>query len=359
MVEPCVMNVSGSPRGEAPRRRTGTAACIAAVLLFSAVTVRAHDPGLSSLDVRVGADRIVAVLSMAAADAKVVTDRGERIDAFAARSIELVLDGAAVSGRIDEQVVEGDAGVRVTVAYPRAAAARVTVRSRALAGLARGHRQLLTVRGAHDEVLAQRMLDMHANALDVDVARATPSSTSALQFVEHGVRHILGGYDHVLFLAALLLGVGRLRSVAITVTAFTAAHSLTLSAVFLGFLHLPSAIVEPLIAVSVVYVGIENLMRGQMESRWKLTFAFGLLHGFGFAGALQDLGIGGSGASIATALASFNAGVEIGQLAIAALLWPLLQRLNTTAAWRLRLAPACSLLIVAAGCYWVVERTLG
>ena len=157
---------------------------------------------------------------------------------------------------------------------------------------------------------------------------------------------------------ALLLGVCRLRSVVTTVTAFTLAHSVTLSLAVLGFVAAPPAIVEPLIAASIVFVGIENLVRDPGASRWKLTFAFGLVHGFGFAGALRDLGIGTDGAGVAVPLACFNAGVEAGQIAVVAALWPIISALDGRPAWRLRFAPATSLAITVAGGYWLVERVM-
>jgi hydrogenase/urease accessory protein HupE len=126
----------------------------------------------------------------------------------------------------------------------------------------------------------------------------------------------------------------------------------------LQLVRVPAAIVEPLIAASVVFVGLENLLRPPMVSRWRLTFAFGLIHGFGFAGALQELGLGLSVTDVAVRLASFNAGVETGQIALALVLWPVSRALRGEAATRLRLAQACSTLIVGAGAYWLALRTL-
>ena len=176
---------------------------------------------------------------------------------------------------------------------------------------------------------------------------------------ELGIRHILGGYDHLLFLVALLLGVCRLRSVVTTVTAFTLAHSVTLSLAVLGFVAAPPALVEPLIAASIVFVGIENLVRDPGASRWKLTFAFGLVHGFGFAGALRDLGIGTMARASRCRSPASMLGVEAGQIAVVVALWPILRALNGRPAWRLRFAPATSLAITVAGVYWLVERAMG
>ena len=357
-------------------RVTRAVACLAAALVLGcAASARAHDPGLSALDVQVADRHFSVALTLAAADARLA----ERIDPaglehFAGDAIELRLDDVRLVGTVASRLVDDDTGVRVVMTFDRGSGSRLTVRSTLPTRLARGHRQLLTVRGNGDTdgaaLLAQRMLD--ARGADVDVALDLPlqatgqPQAAAAAFLELGVRHILGGYDHLLFLAALLLGVrgtGRgagsaLGNVVRIVTAFTVAHSLTLSLAVLGLVRVPAAVVEPLIAASIVFVGIENLRRGSMDSRWKLTFAFGLIHGLGFAGALQELGVG-SGTAVAWPLALFNLGVELGQVAVATLLWPVIRLLNVRPTLHVRLAPACSILVTAAGGYWMLERTLG
>ena len=335
------------------------AAFIAAALTLGLpAAAHAHDPGLSALDVQIAPDRIVAVLSLAAADARIAADgSGGALGAFAADSIELMLDGARLSGTIEQQAADGEAGMRVTLVFDRASGSRLTIHSKVPERLARGHRELVTVHGTAGRRLAERMLDTHLTAVDVDLGDEPASMSRAGQFFGLGLHHILSGYDHLLFLAALLLGLQRLSGVAKTVTAFTVAHSLTLSLAVLGLVRLPGAVVEPIIALSIISVGVENLVRGQVDSRWKLTFAFGLVHGFGFAGALQELGIGAGGTDIVAPLAWFNAGVEVGQLGVAILVWPLLRHLNARPTVRVRLAPVCSLLVVCAGAYWLVERT--
>jgi hydrogenase/urease accessory protein HupE len=219
----------------------------------------------------------------------------------------------------------------------------------------------VTVRGADGQVVAERMLDARASRAEVDVAAADSPAQVAERFLALGVRHILGGYDHLLFLAALLLGVTTAAGIVRTVTAFTAAHSLTLTLATLELVRAPAAVVEPLIAASIVFVGVENLVRLPANSRWKLAFAFGLIHGFGFAGALQDLqdlAVAAAGAGVALPLASFNAGVEVGQIAVALLLWPVARGLRAETARRWHIAPACSVLVVIAGTYWLLQRTL-
>jgi hypothetical protein len=344
-----------APRARVPR---AVAALAAALVLGCPLAARAHDPGLSALDVQVTPRRITVALTLAAADARLAERAGgSGLEQFALASIDLRLDDVRIAGAIESRVNEHDTGVRVVIGFDHRGGSRLAVRSDVPARLARGHRELVTVRGNTGAPLAQRMLD--ARAADVEVALdAAVVSAPSSGFLELGIGHILGGYDHLLFLAALLLGVRRLGSVVRIVTAFTVAHSLTLSLAVVGMVEVPAAVVEPLIAGSIVFVGIENLLRGPMDSRWKLTFAFGLIHGLGFAGALQALGVG-SGVAVAWPLALFNLGVEAGQVAVAVLLWPLIRQVNARPTLRVRVAPACSLLVTVAGGYWIVERTLG
>jgi len=340
-------------------RVSRAAAFFAAALTFGLPdAAHAHDPGLSSLDVRIAPERIIAVLSLAAADARIAADSsGEALEAFAVDSIELMLDGTRLAGTVETQATDRDAGTKLTLVFDRATGSRLTIHSEVPERLARGHRELVTVHGTAGRRLAERMLDTHLTAVDIDLRDEPASTPIAGQFFGLGLHHILSGYDHLLFLAALLLGLQRLSGVAKTVTAFTVAHSLTLSLAVLGLIRMPGEVVEPIIALSIVSVGVENLVRGQVDSRWKLTFAFGLVHGFGFAGALEELGIGAGGTDIVAPLAWFNAGVEVGQLGVAILVWPLLRHLNARPDLRVRLAPVCSLLVVCAGAYWLVERT--
>jgi hydrogenase/urease accessory protein HupE len=320
----------------------------------------AHDPGLSSLDVRVAPTAIIATLSLSAVDRQALAEHDEALDVLALDSIELQLDGARLTGRVRAKEADADGGDNVVLIFVRSPGLRLTIRSNIPSRLAIGHRELLTVRGPDGALLAERMLDGRENGVDVDliVRHGTRSVESASQFLALGVRHILGGFDHLAFLAALLLGVRRLGSVVKTVTAFTVAHSLTLAVSVLGLVHVPAALVERLIAVSIVFVGIENLVREPMDSRWRLTFAFGLVHGFGFAGALRELGIGAAGSDVVVPLSAFNVGVEMGQIAVAAVLWPVVRRFHAAPLATLRLASACSLIVAMSGLYWLLERTL-
>jgi hydrogenase/urease accessory protein HupE len=183
-----------------------------------------------------------------------------------------------------------------------------------------------------------------------------PMATGWLDFVKLGVEHILTGYDHLLFLVALLATARSLWPVVKIVTAFTVAHSVTLSLASLGVVTIPSRIIEPLIAASIVWVALENLIATDPNNRrWLLGFAFGLVHGFGFASALAELNL--SGTAMARALVGFNVGVELGQVVFIAVFFPIL--LWLTREQRLTMAPRlASLAIAGLGGYWFIDRLL-
>jgi len=141
------------------------------------------------------------------------------------------------------------------------------------------------------------------------------------------------------------------------ITCFTIAHSITLAVATLSLIQISSRIVEPLIAASIVYVGLENLFRrDDPKGRWLLTFSFGLIHGFGFASVLKELGVGSNGRSIAVPLVSFNLGVELGQIAMAGVALPLIWKLRTKPLFVSRWIPACSIFVTALGTFWFVQR---
>ena len=141
-----------------------------------------------------------------------------------------------------------------------------------------------------------------------------------------GIEHIFLGYDHVAFLVAIVLWARRVWPVFKIVTAFTVAHSITLSLAALNVVVLPSSFVEPAIAASIIFVAAENFFSRNVDGRWMVTFAFGLIHGFGFASALQEFGLPPT--AVVPALAAFNIGVEIGQLAIVSVVVPVLVYLD-------------------------------
>ena len=179
-------------------------------------------------------------------------------------------------------------------------------------------------------------------------------------FVRLGIGHIFTGYDHLFFLFGLLLTCARWRGLIAIVTCFTAGHSLTLALATFDLVNLPPRLTEPLIALTILFVGAENLWRRGEESRerWVLALLFGLVHGFGFANVLRELGVGAGGRGIAGPLLGFNLGVEIGQLLFATVVLGVLWRLRPAPAFARRWVPGLSVIIALAGLYWLIERTL-
>ena len=190
------------------------------------------------------------------------------------------------------------------------------------------------------------------------------------QYLMDGVWHIWIGYDHILFLLALLLPAvlvrrqgqwegaprlpGAIKEVVKVVTAFTLAHSITLSLAALQVVSLPSRLVESAIAASVVLAALNNL-RGTIEGRrWVMAFVFGLLHGFGFASVLADLGL--PQGALVLALVGFNVGVELGQLAIVAVFLPLAFSLRGTSFYRFGVLKIGSLLVALLASWWLAQR---
>jgi hypothetical protein len=180
------------------------------------------------------------------------------------------------------------------------------------------------------------------------------------QYTALGFTHILPkGLDHILFVLGLFLLSTRWKPLLVQVTAFTLAHTITLGLSIYGVVSLSPAIVEPLIAASIAYVAIENLVTAELKP-WRafVVFGFGLLHGLGFAGVLHEIGLPRS--EFLMALLSFNVGVELGQLAVIASAWLLIGLWWKTRAWyRARLVQPLSALIAAVGVYWTIERIIG
>ncbi|HTM03026.1 MAG TPA: HupE/UreJ family protein [Vicinamibacterales bacterium] len=175
-------------------------------------------------------------------------------------------------------------------------------------------------------------------------------------FIPSGIHHIMIGPDHILFLVGLLLLGGTWGALLRIVTAFTVGHSLTLSLAALNYVSPSPSIIEPAIALSIVFVGADNLVRGKgRDLRAAAAAVFGLVHGFGFANVLRDFGLPRE--ALGWSLFSFNVGVEIGQLMIViAVAWLLeVVRSRSTAAAH-RVAYAGSVIVIAAGTYWFVQR---
>jgi hydrogenase/urease accessory protein HupE len=200
----------------------------------------------------------------------------------------------------------------------------------------------------------------------IEIATSRSSLQVATAYLMHGIEHILFGYDHLLFVLALILIVRRGRVLLITVTAFTVAHSITLSLATLGLVHVPGPPVEATIALSILLLACEIIRsdRGQpsltAQWPWLVAFSFGLLHGFGFASALTEIGL--PQGDIPLALFAFNVGVEIGQLIfIAAVLGALrcAQWIRFPVFVERHARPVTTYAIGIMAAYWFIERLAG
>ena len=214
-----------------------------------------------------------------------------------------------------------------------------------------------TVAAAGKSEIDQSLLTSAATSNEP--AAAPIPTPSFLDYLKLGIHHIVTGYDHLLFLCGLLVGCKRVRPMLAIITCFTLAHSLTLALAAMNVVAISPRIVEPFIAASIIFVGIENFRRGDnVKARCWLALGFGLIHGFGFAGALRETGLGGSTGSLVSALFSFNLGVELGQLVIAAIFLGALWQLRRFKPVEQYATPGISALVIALGGWWLVERTL-
>ena len=218
----------------------------------------------------------------------------------------------------------------------------------------------LTVRSAETDNPSTEWLEGGQTSAPLAVAAPAPRAdrlATAWRYLTLGFTHIVpGGLDHVLFVLGIYLLSGRARSVLVQVSAFTVAHSITLGLSMYGLVAVSPRIVEPLIALSIAYVAIENIFLSELKS-WRigLVFCFGLLHGIGFAGALKELGLPRS--EFLTALVTFNVGVEAGQLAVIGTAFALVGWSCAHRAWyRSRVVVPASMLIACTAVYWTLQR---
>lgn len=349
----------------------------------------AHDPGISTAQGEVFPDRLELTTGFSPQDAQILlpassahsAEKGseggfdpvrEELTAIAPLLWEVRAGDVLLSPR--EKRVELLAGDNVSffLVFPLPPRAdKLTLRAPKIADLPGGHRQFVIIADDRGSTITKKLLSAKDAAIEValpagDRGAATTAvrgegadgAPTARGFIKLGVEHIWTGYDHLLFLFGLLLVCRTFRSIVAIISCFTLAHSITLALATLNVVNLPSRFVEPAIAASIVFVGVENLLRRGEEprGRWLLTFIFGLIHGFGFASVLRDLGVGRGSEGIAVPLLTFNLGVELGQVAVAAVVLPLVWQLRKNETFVRRGVPALSALVAAAGAYWFFQR---
>jgi len=340
-----------------------------AVVIFLALFVAmmrsadAHTVGISRGDYRihgadVEADLVLARPEVASSVNGLDSDHDGTVSQFemdAGRTAieEFFVNGLVVRsqhggcpGTLKDTVLAEEDGISIASVYRCPGKPEtVTLDAKFLARLSHGHRHL----GAHTVAYAGNTEFQIANSNEVG-----PWMANVWPLFRLGIQHILTGYDHLLFLVGLILVGGRIRSILVVITAFTVAHSITLGLAALQIWAPSTRLVEPAIALSIAYIGVENWFVKDASRRWMITFPFGLIHGFGFAGALHQISLPPS--EIPVALLSFNAGVEAGQLAVLAVVLPAIIWLRRRQWFLNRGVHAVSGGIAFAGVCWFLVR---
>jgi len=354
------------------------------LFIFLTIRAHAHDPGLSSANLTVGNEQLDVLLGFAQKDAESMVAAGtnaadaDTLKDFAAIQPELesvatnefrlycgkqrAIPNQATARRKDAQNIE------ILLRFQRPNSGQVRLVSALFERLPLGHRQFLSVQTTMRADLGQAMLSAKENSFQIDLPAVTANtiastnkSYSFFAFLKLGVEHIWLGVDHLLFVFGLLLLVKSRWMLFKTVTAFTVAHSITLALATLGYAHLPGPPLNAAIALSILILGVEIVRSGSAGTSittlhpWIVAFAFGLLHGFGFASGLSALGL--PAAHIPLALVMFNVGVEIGQVSFVLLIL-LLERSfrQLEIRWPRWVQALPGYTVGSLGAFWTVQR---
>jgi hydrogenase/urease accessory protein HupE len=333
---------------------------------------------LSAATIRISNETIIAELAFARADIELLVPgldanydgritqsdidaNKTRLQQLARNALEISAEKTVVPSKNISFTLDPSDGLHLKLTFPRQHATALDIRSLTFSRLPRGHRQYFSASDTSKSFHYDRMLDAEHNTASITLACTTASKSDSDtfgRFLLLGIEHIATGYDHLVFLFGLLIVGAGWRPVLKIISAFTVAHSLTLALATLELIRIPSRIVEPLIAASIIYVGVENICRRGGDHRWMVAFSFGLIHGCGFASALRELGIGSSGSPVLWPLISFNLGVETGQLVVAATLLPIIWKFRDGLMFQRGWLPTISILIALAGGVWLIERLI-
>lgn len=358
----------------------GAALCALVVALLCSAAVRAHEIGTTRVSVLIQDDRAYEVEIVTDATAlveKLAASAGESLPADTnSASLESLLTSFDERFRQRVKLAFDDSDVRPVISYsvaPGSDAASPAVATIRLTGQILPNARhftwnyawtfasySLTVRTTASEQAATQWLEGGQSSAPIELTATTQPVDrleTAWRYLTLGFTHILPyGLDHVLFVLGIYLLSVRARSVLWQVSAFTVAHSITLGLSIYGVITVSPRIVEPMIALSIAYVAIENIFLSELKS-WRvvIVFAFGLLHGMGFAGVLQELGLPRS--EFVTALLTFNIGVEIGQLTVIGVAFMFVGWYCANRAWyRRRIVVPVSALIACTAVYWTIQR---
>lgn len=356
------------------------------ILLMSPGLAHAHDPGLSIAELRIEATILTVSYTFAGRELAPLIERaGSRpwtredfptpaLRQIASTGIGLWVETRPVAHQTMEITPLPSDAVLIRMRFPRPSSnisARLEIPL--LGRLARGHRQHLTIKDGSGRILGQQVLDARHDSVTLDALPPLDPMSTFAEYGLEGIRHIWLGFDHLLFLLTLLLPavlvygargwepVDRLSPALINVfaivTTFTLAHSLTLALATMDIVRPPARLVESVIALSVLIAALNNLRPLLPLSRKWLALVFGLVHGFGFANVLTDLGL--SMEMRMSALLGFNLGVELGQMAIVALVFPAMFLTRGACGYRKWLLNGGSAVAATIASVWMFERALG
>ena len=340
-------------------------------ILFFAVPALSHPVPFSYLDLQIHATEIDVSLTIhiydlahdlqvtpmeRALDPAFLAERKDAIQTMLTPRFALVSDGRGLSPQwLEPEVLQERQSVRFHLRYLTTAVPGAVSISAKMFPYDPQHQTFVNVY-ENDALTSQMILDV--NHAETEYFAGTRQGVAAVirKFIPAGIHHILIGPDHLLFLVGLLLLGGSIRRLAMVVTSFTIAHSITLSLAALNIVTPPARIIEPAIALSIVYVGADNLLaQGGRDVRAWIAFAFGFIHGFGFANVLREMEL--PARALGWSLFSFNFGVEIGQLLVVILVASAFAWLRSRSEWaRGQLVYAGSIVVIAAGSFWFVQR---
>lgn len=350
--------------------RLRPAASLLALALGAVPPAFAHQVPFSYLDLRLRAGAIEGTLVAHVADLghdlkvepverlldpALALPQSRAIADMFSRRLVVAVDGRAIAPRwSDVEVLAERQSLRIRFEAAMEAAPGYLSVEGDLFPYDPGHRTFVNI--YEGDALTQAILDWDNPRLGYYAGTTQGRIAVVRRFIPAGIEHILIGPDHILFLIGLLLPGGSLRRLAVIVTAFTLAHTITLSLAALSIVNPSASFIEPAIALSIVYVGADNLLRrGGRDARAWIAFAFGFIHGFGFAFVLREMDL--PPRALGWSLFSFNLGVEVGQLLIVVVVALALASLRSRSeALGRKLAVAGSWGVVGAGAFWYIQR---
>jgi hydrogenase/urease accessory protein HupE len=289
-------------------------------------------------------------------DPAFLAERESAIQQLLAPRLTLEADGRSLAPEwLRPEIITDRQSVRFHITYPAAAPPGIVSLSTVMFPYDENHQTFVNVY-ENDSLTSQVILDRNHTRTEYYAGTRQGVFAVIRKLVPAGIHHILIGPDHLLFLVGLLLMGGSIRRLTMIVTSFTIAHSVTLSLAALNILTPPARVIEPAIALSIIYVGADNLLaQGGRDVRAWIAFAFGFIHGFGFANVLREMEL--PGRALGWSLFSFNFGVEIGQLLVVVTVASIFAAVRSRSEWAQRqLVFAGSILVMIAGAFWFVQR---